>query len=61
MYLLYYEQHPEKLPNVVIIDKNFSTNPYYNYSYQNQIVLDWIAEEFADAQVIETDHLIILK
>ena len=61
MYLMYYDEHPEKIPNVVIIDKNFSTNPYYNYSPQNQIVLDWIMDEFADAEITETEYLIIMR
>ncbi len=62
MYLAYYEKHPEKLPNVVILDKSFETNPEYNYSMQNHtIVLDWILEEFADAKKLETDNLILLR
>ncbi len=61
MYLTYYEQYPEKLPNVVIIDKSFETNPNYNYSWKNQVVLDWIMEEFADAVRVETDYVILLR
>lgn len=64
MFIKYYEKHPEKLPNVIIMDKTFSTNPHYNYSHyslQNQIVLDWIAENYRDAAVTETDYLTIIK
>ncbi len=60
-YLQYYEKYPEKLPNVVIIDKTFETNPHYNYSEQNQVVLDWIAAEFSDAIITETEYMIILR
>ena len=61
MYLKYYEYLPEKLPNVVIIDKTFDENPDYYYSHQNQILLDWITEEFKNASVIETANLIIYR
>ncbi len=61
MYLLYYELHPDRMPNVVIIDKVFRMNPYYRYSEENQIVLDWIGETFADAEVVETNHFTVLR
>lgn len=61
VFLQYYEEHPDRIPNVVIIDKSFFTNIYYRYSYENQIVLDWIYEEFAEAEVVETDYLTILR
>ncbi len=60
-YIEYFEKHPDKTPNVVIIDKSFFTNPYYNYQEQNQIVLDWIYKEFENAELIETDYLKILR
>lgn len=64
MFLEYYEEHPDKLPNVVIIDKTYFTNPDYNYSFyssQNQIVLNWIKKEFKNATLQETDYLTIIK
>lgn len=61
LYPEYYKKYPDKSPNVVIIDKTFETNPHYNYSEKNQIVLDWIAKEFKDATITETDYLIILR
>lgn len=64
MFLDYYEENPDKLPNVVIIDKTYFTNPEYNYSFyssENRIVLDWIREEFKNATLQETDYLTILK
>lgn len=61
MYLHYYEEHPDKLPNVVVIDKTFETNPVYRYAPQNYIMADWIRTEFADATVVETDYLTILR
>ncbi len=60
-YMEYFERHPDKIPNVVVIDKSFFTNPYYNYQEQNQIVLDWIDKEFENAEVLETDYLKILR
>jgi len=61
LYLKYYETHPEKAPNAVILDKIFETNPDYNYSRQNQIMLEWIMEEFENAEIIESDNLILLR
>lgn len=61
VFLQYYKEHPDRMPNVVIIDKGFSTNPYYGYSSDNQIVLDWIMEEFAEAEVVETDYFTIYR
>ncbi len=61
-YLQYFEKYPDKIPNVVLIDKSFDANPEYYYSVQNQIVLDWIMEEFENATVVlETDRLILMR
>lgn len=61
MFLQYYEDHPERIPNVVMIDKTFGTTEAYHYNQENQIMLDWIEENFTDAQVTETEYLIILR
>ncbi len=61
IYLQYYEEHPDRMPDVVIIDKNFFTNPSYNYSSQNQTVLDWIEMQFADATRTETTNFVLLR
>lgn len=61
MYLYYYEEHPERLPNVIVIDKTFGTNPVYYYSPSNEIVLDWIEENYREADVQETEFLKILR
>lgn len=61
LFLVYYEEHPERIPNVVIVDKMFPLNGLYRYSAKNQIVLDWIEEEFVDAQVVETNYFTILR
>ena len=61
MFLKYYEEYPEREPDVVIIDKGFATNPVYNYSEQNQIMLDWIEKEFAGYKREETEYFTIIK
>lgn len=64
MYLGYYENKPDKFPNVVVIDKTFQTNPFYNYhmySAQHQIVYDWIQETFENAASVENNSLILLR
>lgn len=61
MFLKYYKEYPEREPDVVIIDKGFATNPVYNYSEQNQVMLDWIDEEFMGYKREETEYFIIIK
>lgn len=61
MFLCYYAEHPDKVPNVVIIDKAFIDNPRYQYHKENQFMLDWIEEEFKDAEVVETGYVTILR
>lgn len=61
IFLKYYEEHPERTPNVVIIDKEFELNPVYNYSEQNNIMKEWIEDEFSNAKVTETTYFIILE
>lgn len=61
MYLYYYEEHPERLPNVIIIDKTFRTNPVYFYSKNNQIIMDWIDKNYKIVSVIETNYLKIIR
>lgn len=65
MFLRYYEEHPDRVPNVIVYDKSFGENPVYGLSYifslQNPEFFQWIEENYRDAQVIETDHMIILK
>lgn len=61
MFLKYYEEHPERMPDIVIIDKGFELNPVYNYSEQNNIIKDWIEDEFSNAKVTEGTYLIILE
>lgn len=65
MFLRYYEEHPERIPNVIVYDKTFGENPvyslYYGYSLQNPEFFHWIEENYRDARKTETDHMIILK
>lgn len=61
VFLQYYEEHPERMPNVVIVDKLFPQNPYYRYSEENIALENWIAKEFSDADVEESDCFVILR
>ncbi len=65
MFLRYYEEYPERIPNVIVYDKTFGENPvyslYYGYSLQNPQFFQWIEENYGGAQKIETEHLIILR
>ncbi len=64
MYTTYFEVHPERFPNVVVIDKSFQTNPYYMYQLyakEHQYMLDWIENRFRSEKVCETENLILYK
>ncbi|MDE6167679.1 MAG: hypothetical protein K2G28_04395 [Acetatifactor sp.] len=62
---IYYEEHPDRIPNVIVYDKTFGENPVYALSYaftlQNPVLFHWIEENYREAQKIETEHLIILR
>lgn len=65
MFLYYYEEHPDRIPDVVVFDKTFGENPAYSLTYalsvQSGELFRWVEENYGDEQVIETEHLMILK
>lgn len=65
MFLRYYEEHPDRVPNVIVYDKSFGENPVYGMSYifslQDPEFFRWIEENYRSAQTVETEHLIILR
>lgn len=65
MFLRYYEEHPERLPDVVVYDKSFGEDPvyalYYSYSLQYPQFLQWLEQNYRDGQVTETDHMIVVR
>lgn len=65
MYLYYYEEHPERLPDIVVFDKTFGENPAYALSYgfslESRVFFEWVEENYGNGKVIETDHMIILR
>lgn len=65
MFLRYYEEHPDRVPNVIVYDKSFGENPVYGMSYsfslRNPEFFRWIEENYRSAQTVETEHLIILR
>lgn len=65
MFLRYYEEHPERIPNVVVYDKSFGEDPvyalYYSYSLQYPRFLQWLEQSYRGGQVTETDHMIVVR
>ncbi|MDE6517311.1 MAG: hypothetical protein K2L18_05630, partial [Acetatifactor sp.] len=65
MFLRYYEEHPDRIPNVIVYDKTFGENPvyslYYDFSLQNPVFFQWIEENYVGAQKTETDYMILLR
>lgn len=65
MFLYYYAEHPDRIPNVIVYDKTFGEDPVYAISYafseQSSALYKWITENYAGAEKTETAHLIILR
>lgn len=64
MILHYYKEHPDRIPEVIIYDKTFGENQAYALSYrlslQNPVLFQWIEENYATAEKIETEYMILL-
>lgn len=61
MYPRYYREYPDRVPDLIIIDKHFKENPIYSFFPDNQIIFDWIEENYGSADITETKHLKILR
>ena len=65
MYVYYYEEHPDRIPDVIVFDKTFAQDPAYGLSWgmtmESQALFDWIRERYGDVPAVETDHMIILR
>lgn len=65
MFLRYYEEHPERIPNVIVYDKSFGEDPvyalYYSYSLQYPQFLQWLEQNYSDGQKTETEHMIVVR
>lgn len=65
MFLYYYKEHPDRIPNVVVFDKSYAEDPAYalayGFSVQSNVLFQWVEENYGDGARIETKHLIILK
>ncbi len=65
MFLHYYQEHPELLPNVVVFDRSYAEDPVcylsFSASLQSGVFFDWLKEYCADGTVEETDHLVIVR
>lgn len=57
MFLYYFEEHPEKMPTVIVMDKTFGTNPVYGYFSNTDLIPEWIEEHYKDLRIYETDYL----
>lgn len=60
IFLRYYEEHQDKQPDVVVIDKTFATNPVYGLFSDTEIVMDWLLETYREVRKVETDYMTIL-
>ena len=61
MFIDYYKVHPDKMPTVIVKDKELGQNPAYYNSPQNTILYDWIEREFGYTECIETNYMTIYR
>ena len=61
MFIDYYKVHPDKMPNVIVKDKELGQNPAYYNSTQNTILFDWIEKEFGYTECVETNYMTIYR
>lgn len=59
-FLDYFELFPDKMPNVIVVDKSFEMIEAYRYSPWNYIVKDWILSREYE-EVVEGDYLTIYR
>lgn len=59
IFVEYFEEHQEKYPTVIAVDKNFSTDYYMVYNPYNYIMMDWIEQEYEYSYKMETNHMIL--
>lgn len=59
MFTEYYEIFPEKMPTMIVVDKELGSNPVYYNSPQNHILFDWIETEYDYCEKIETNYMTI--
>ena len=57
LFLDYLEEHPDKYPTVVAVDKMLDIYPYYYNPEENSVLLNWIRDEFPNTELVETDYL----
>lgn len=60
MFIRYYEEHPEKMPTVIVIDKELGENPAYYNSPQNHILYEWM-EEKGYAEILDASYMRICR
>lgn len=64
MFLSYYQEHPERIPDVIVFDKTFAEDPvysmFYGYSLQSGALFGWIAENYGDSRIVETDSMVLI-
>lgn len=60
IYLRYYEEYPEKVPTVIVYDKELEENPAYLNSPYNYIIYDWM-EEMGYREVLDAEYMILYR
>lgn len=56
MFIRYYEEHPEKMPTTIAVDKELGENPVYYNSPQNHIIYEWM-ERAGYQEILDADYI----
>ncbi|MCR5716889.1 MAG: hypothetical protein K6G23_08595 [Lachnospiraceae bacterium] len=61
MFVDYYTMYPEKLPDVIVVDREMGENPVYYAAASNEVMMTWIREVYQPSEVIEKTYLTIYR
>lgn len=56
-FLDYFTLHPEKFPSVIAVDNRFEEVEVYRYSYENDIVKNWILNQYPYTAIVEGEYM----
>ena len=60
MFIRYYEEHPEKMPTAIALDKELGENPAYYNSPQNHILYEWM-EQTGYREVLDAPYMKVYR
>ena len=56
-FLDYFTKHPEKFPTVIAVDKRYEEVEVYRYSYESDIIKNWILNLYPYTTIVEGEYM----